>query len=579
MRLVLKSLNHSSSFRSIQIFHNNSIFQEDIVKLQVLNLAVKLHLTNPMQTELLCQYVFNLARYDQNYDIRDRARFLKQFVFPVDGKPTILSKNARKVFLANKPAPLLESKYHGREQFQLGSLSHYLNIRATGYHDLPMFPEVAPDSSVRNVEVTLTNEAISEPIEHKPVSTSRNEKSKSGSKLYKKKSFYSESEKSSSEYSSASDGAGNDDEDNEEDESGSEETGDSEESTSGTESSDEDSSDSRSDTSSDDDDESSDESSSEEASAKIISAETKPTKNQNHVSNSTEKPKSNATKADRGNLDLLLDLDDIIPTAPVMTPSLGGFLSPTVLPVGGSAIATSSSKYDLVGPSFIPKAKELLNKINGHGLQINYRFTRGPHLYSAKMVSIELSLRNESQYELENIRISQKNTSAGMELNEFSPIAKLKPSEIVQAVLGVDFNDSMQTVNFDLESSAGASKIALKSTVGELIRAISISESTFREEQTKLRGMNEHNVCIDLVATKLTAVRTKIFEVTNVGAVQRSDDEKLLLFAGQTMSSKSLVLISVEQTSNGNTISLTVNCEKMVIGSMLLNEIKAALKI
>lgn len=35
-----------------------------------------------LQTHLLYQYVLNLAKYDQNYDIRDRARFLRQLVFP-----------------------------------------------------------------------------------------------------------------------------------------------------------------------------------------------------------------------------------------------------------------------------------------------------------------------------------------------------------------------------------------------------------------------------------------------------------------------------------------------------------------
>jgi AP-3 complex subunit beta len=51
--------------------------EEDIVKLQTINLAVKLYLINPKQTSLLLQYILNLAKYDQNYDIRDRARFLK----------------------------------------------------------------------------------------------------------------------------------------------------------------------------------------------------------------------------------------------------------------------------------------------------------------------------------------------------------------------------------------------------------------------------------------------------------------------------------------------------------------------
>ena len=58
------------------------ILQEDIVKLQTVNLAAKLCIANPKQTKQLCQYVLNLAKYDQNYDIRDRARFLRQLVLP-----------------------------------------------------------------------------------------------------------------------------------------------------------------------------------------------------------------------------------------------------------------------------------------------------------------------------------------------------------------------------------------------------------------------------------------------------------------------------------------------------------------
>lgn len=84
------------------------------MKLQILNLAVKLYLTNPKQTRLLCQYVFSLARYDQNYDIRDRARFLRQFIFPSAGvENSKLTKHAKKIFLATKPAPVLESKFKG----------------------------------------------------------------------------------------------------------------------------------------------------------------------------------------------------------------------------------------------------------------------------------------------------------------------------------------------------------------------------------------------------------------------------------------------------------------------------------
>ncbi len=58
--------------------------QPDIVKLQTVNLAAKLCIANARQSKPLCQYVLNLAKYDQNYDIRDRARFLRQLVLPVE---------------------------------------------------------------------------------------------------------------------------------------------------------------------------------------------------------------------------------------------------------------------------------------------------------------------------------------------------------------------------------------------------------------------------------------------------------------------------------------------------------------
>lgn len=75
-----------------------------------MNLAVKLYITNSEQTALLCQYIFNLARYDQNYDIRDKARLLKQFIPQQNGR---LSSHSARIFLASKPAPLLQSQFKG----------------------------------------------------------------------------------------------------------------------------------------------------------------------------------------------------------------------------------------------------------------------------------------------------------------------------------------------------------------------------------------------------------------------------------------------------------------------------------
>lgn len=68
------------------------------------------------------------------------------------------------------------------DQFQLGTLSHMINLKATGYQELPDWPEVAPDPSVRNVETVMSWTDM-----------------KSGKKKpeRKKKTFYSDEESSS----------------------------------------------------------------------------------------------------------------------------------------------------------------------------------------------------------------------------------------------------------------------------------------------------------------------------------------------------------------------------------------------
>ncbi|KAG7265478.1 hypothetical protein CRUP_006779 [Coryphaenoides rupestris] len=100
--------------------------EEDIVKLQVVNMAAKLYLTNSSR----CGYILNLGKYDQNYDIRDRTRFIRQLIVPNE-KSGALGKYARRILL---------------------------NVKASAYLELSDWPQVAPDQSVRNVEVIVEPE-------------------------------------------------------------------------------------------------------------------------------------------------------------------------------------------------------------------------------------------------------------------------------------------------------------------------------------------------------------------------------------------------------------------------------------
>lgn len=510
--------------------------EDTSVKLQVLNLAVKLMLNNPEQTSLLTQHVFNLARYDSNYDVRDRARFLRPFTTG-DEKTSILLRNAKKIFLATKPAPQIENRYVGRENFQLGTMSHYLNMRVNRYQDLPDFPAHAPDSSVRNVE--SPGDVKAEDIKIKAAQKTKNHHKKSA------KSFYSESDDDSSSSSSSESSSS-------ESEGEGEQNGEAKENNVGTE------------------DSESSSSSSESGSESESPAESAP-----EMNHKAEVVKS--APPGKSNLDLLLDLEDVSPVGQVMTPSLGGFLTPMTASSG----FTASNRVELVGPSFIAIDKmELLNKVNGYGLGVTYKYFRAPHLFSANMISIELHFTNHGNVELTDIQVGAKNLSSGMSLNEFAPLTQLSPKQTLMGILGIDFSGSAQAANFEIRSSGGVSKVSIKPTVGELIRSVTLPEMMFKEERNKLRGMSESSCKVSVRAEfqDKRQVQRRIYEIANVASITQSDSVDLLLFAGQTMCSKSLVLISVALEDENKTGTVTVNCEKLVVGSILMNEIKDAIK-
>uniref|UniRef100_A0A1I8Q589 AP-3 complex subunit beta n=1 Tax=Stomoxys calcitrans TaxID=35570 RepID=A0A1I8Q589_STOCA len=579
--------------------------EEDAVKLQVLNMAVKLYLTNPQQTSLLCQYVFTLARYDVNYDIRDRARFLKQFIFPANNKSNTLSEAAKNIFLSAKPAPTLESKYHTRNHYQLGSLSHYLNMRCTGYNDLPVFPEKGSDPSVRNVEGFMQESKFANTQNKTPQKDNNNAKEKT---IKTGNEFFSESEGKSSDYSnshssgsssgssssSSSSGSGSDSEsDNENVDKNSTKTptkqaqvnalNNNETSVkkapetqlvnnangSGTSDSESSSSYGSSSSSSSEGEGSDSETESEQQAA---------VKNNNNKAANKTASDSQKKAEPKSNLDLLLDLDDIPPIGPVMTPSLGGFLTPGT-PM--TALQTSlmpqnaANRLELVGPSYISYThKELLNKLSGNGLQVSYRYTRSPHLYSSSMVSIELQFINQSTDEISNIQMGQKSLPPGMQMQEFAPINLLNPGQCATRILGVDFNDSSHAIDFEITSNKGTSRVAFKPLIGELVRSVQINETMFREERLKLRGMNEHQTKLKLHSeeVKIPVLKQKTFECINVACLTPNPTDPINYFVGQTMTSKSLVLITFDW-SQSDDLMIQVNCEKMVIGSMVLNEL------
>ncbi|XP_076039597.1 adaptor related protein complex 3 subunit ruby isoform X2 [Oratosquilla oratoria] len=553
------------------------INEEDIVKLQILNLATKLYLTNPKQTKLLCQYIYNLAKYDVNYDIRDRARLMRALVFPPQGhEDNKLAKHAKKIFLTTKPAPVQQSSFKDRDQFQLGTLSHLINARAVGYQDLPGFPDVPPDPSVRNVEVP-------EPWIDRPHKATTKK-----SKTPKSKAFYSddeeeshEEESDSSSGSESTSGSDSDGSSDSSDESSSESESESEEDEeegnktkerkSVKEASASDSSDSK------DSESSSSSTGSDSSSSEGSSSESSSEEEEKKVVKKALPKTSKPEKNDRSNLDLLLELDDVPPSVdtPVLTPSLGGLLTPTpsaevnVLPPGASIQPATAA--------FVPtNTQELLNRLTGSGLSVFGRFTRSPHLYSPKMTSIELTFKNHGNEDIKDIRVTKKKLAPGMALHEFAGIARLTPDSSLHGTIGIDFNDTTQAAIFDLSSGDHVHTISISAPIGELLQPLSMSESDFSLNQGKLRGMNEMTGKVTLETQETKSLIDKIYQTANLRQVVTASTD-ILKFGGQTTSGKSLVLVSLAIPESKEPASLTINCEKMVVSSMLLKDFQEML--
>ncbi|KAG0187161.1 AP-3 complex subunit beta-2 [Apophysomyces sp. BC1034] len=132
--------------------------QNHATKLQILTLSAKLVCLNPSHTTLdnLNQYVLNLARYDLNYDVRDRARFLRVLTLPTSDQQSpgleVLKQQLKRVLMSDKEPPVTENTVQYDAEYSVGSLSMLANQPLPGYEPLPDYPTERPDPSVRDVE-------------------------------------------------------------------------------------------------------------------------------------------------------------------------------------------------------------------------------------------------------------------------------------------------------------------------------------------------------------------------------------------------------------------------------------------
>lgn len=573
--------------------------EEDIVKLQTVNLAAKLYLTNSKQTKLLTQYILNLGKYDQNYDIRDRTRFIRQLIVPNE-KSGALSKYARRILLAPKPAPVLESAFKDRDRFQLGTLSHSLNVKTTGYQELSDWPAVAPDPSVRNVEVI-------EPVQQRALTVGKSKQTKSDDKFYsddeeEKEEEGSGSEDSSSSSNSSSSSSSSEESGSESEEESSEESGksssDSGKSSSGSEASSTESESkqrkkkltkkatqrkSKQTAADSDSDENGNGPDGKTSSSFAESSSDSESESEEESDSDSPAPQKKTVTKTKPKVEVkpkkevsLLDLDDFS-VAPPSAPKSSVFSSSLLSDLEGLSLSNVSSAMQVTTSAFGPvKTYELLHHMTGKGLSAKYHFPRQPCLYQPSMVAVQVILTNSSDHSIEEIHIGDR-SPATLNVHCFNTVERLEPGASVSVSMGIDFSDSTQAANFQLCTKEDQFSVSIQPAVGELLMPTTMKEADFCNEQKKLMGMNETSATITMATanTSQQNLSKLVLPVANVGVVS-SDQNNLQRFAGRTVSSGALVLVTLELRES-STVLLTINTEKNIMASMLLKDLKQAL--
>uniref|UniRef100_H2Z3B0 AP-3 complex subunit beta n=1 Tax=Ciona savignyi TaxID=51511 RepID=H2Z3B0_CIOSA len=554
-------------------------------------------------TKLLAQYVLQLGKYDQSYDIRDRSRFIRHLIMPsselANGQ---IHKHAKKILLAPKPAPVLESPFKGRDAYQLGSLSHAINAEANGYQKLPDFPETQPDPSVRTVEVKRLWEisqiekscSSSSRSVVEPVTTDRRRPGRTArSKPPKKKSFYSD-EDSSEESESGSSSSGSEDSESDSGDSSYSESESGSDETEGPDSRVSDSDKVKKKTvtpalaaASDSGRSRLSSFSRKKGMVPVIrqfkmqilfhfesSGESGSSSSEEESSEEEVKPPPKRQTKRKKETVNLLDLDDFSPPSVSPSKSSTSLLTPMLASDLQGLSLGGANHVEMAGTSS-GKSYELLHRVTGGGLSAKYRYPRSPCIYSDTMITVELEFTNSSDSPIQNIHIGEKKLQAGLKVHDFAEIDAIEPGSSKTSTMGIDFCDTTQPLVFDICTKSRKFNVSVKIPVGELVKPVSMAQTEFLNQQGILSGMNENKGKVNVPETIQSSINKKVMEIVNVCIVP-STQSNIHRYAGKTAHGGSVLLLSIDLSESGEA-KLIVNCDKMVIGSMVFKQVKEAL--
>ncbi|KAK2951153.1 Adaptor protein complex 3 (AP-3), beta subunit [Blattamonas nauphoetae] len=543
-----------------------STFKEEDTetKLQILTLAAKIYLHTLDLTEYgkpdhkrvfsenvcdvlsqLFSHVHNLARFDRNTEVREKARFYR----PLLTSPSALFTQC---LLNDKPVPTSHNETDiALTTFVVGTLSHAVELPCPGYHSLEQFPQ--------DVDEEAAKDRLPPPTTLIPVNVLGGDDTRRKGK----KGFY---------------------ESDDSDESTSEETdSDSYDTTSSDESSTETSSDESESTppkkrappkKKGKKQESSSEESTEESSSESSSEPTPPPKKSKKAAEKekpAKKTKKEESRKPAQSDDLLLQLTQVAFNSP-SAPSTSAFITAQTNPAAFSPLAALFAEVTNKPLFHLTKVASTSKTANSN-LSIDVGFTRKASVFDSEMQAVKLFFLNEGKDTVETVSLSGE-VSEPRSIRTIPPISFIPAQSTAEATLAVNFADSTSELVLSLTADDKTFTISFSPPSGELLHPLQLTKEEFFTYKAQLSGMMMHKISFTLpVSEPDRVILEAVTKTANVGLVV-SDDPNVILFAGAGTKDIKKVLIEVNKEAQ----TLAVHAEDLLVGEDIVDEIHRAIQ-
>ncbi|XP_021610214.1 AP3-complex subunit beta-A isoform X2 [Manihot esculenta] len=273
-----------------------------------------------------------------------------------------------------------------------------------------------------------------------------------------------------------------------------------------------------------------------------------------------------------------------------------------------------------IGSRVKPKSYELLDPANGNGLKVDYSFSSEISSISPLLVGVEVSFENRSTENISEVTLVDEESNKASDSAECSltshsdvpvlvpmeDITFLEPGQRTKRTLHVRFHHHLLPLKLALYCNGKKLSVKLRPDIGYFVKPLPMEVEAFTDKESHLRGMFEYVrsctfthhieelnkdkemgdmltrdkillVCETIAVQMLSNANVFLVSVDMPVAANLDDASGLCLrFSSEILSNSIPCLITI--TAEGKcieplNISIKVNCEETVFGLNLLNRI------